>query len=60
MHHTNYNLYASLDPALEEPEVEAPADPTEEANPELKLEQDMFWCITPQSLTFILYLISAC
>jgi hypothetical protein len=34
MHHTNYSLRASLDPAHEEPEVEAPADPTEEAYPE--------------------------
>jgi hypothetical protein len=34
MHHTNYSLRASLDPAHEEPEVEAPADPTEESYPE--------------------------
>jgi hypothetical protein len=39
MHHTNYSLHASLDLAHEEPEVEAPADPTEEANPEPEPEQ---------------------
>jgi hypothetical protein len=34
MHHTNYSLHASLDPTREKPEVEASADPTDEANPE--------------------------
>jgi hypothetical protein len=53
MHHTNYSLRASLDPAHEEPEMEAPADPTEESNPEAEPEQDKPQCITPQSLTFI-------
>jgi hypothetical protein len=53
MQHTNYSLRASLDPAHEEPEVEALADPTEEANPEPGPEQRKFRCITPWSLTFI-------
>jgi hypothetical protein len=52
MHHTNYSLCASLDQAHEESEVEAPADPTEEANP--KPEQGKLWCIIQQSLTLIL------
>jgi hypothetical protein len=45
MHHTNYSLHASLEPTHEEPEVEAPADPTEEAN--LEPEQGKPRCITP-------------
>jgi hypothetical protein len=38
---------ASLDPAQEEPELEAQVDPTEEANPELEPEQGKSRCITP-------------
>jgi hypothetical protein len=53
MHLTNYSLCASLDPAHEEPEVEAPADPTEEANSEPEPKQGKPRCITPKSLTFI-------
>jgi hypothetical protein len=45
MHHTNYSVRVSLDPAHEEPKVEAPADPTKEANP--KPEQGHPQCITP-------------
>jgi hypothetical protein len=45
MHHTNYSLCTSLDPTDEVLEVEAPADPTEEANPEP--EQGKPLCITP-------------
>jgi hypothetical protein len=52
MHHANYSLLASLDPAHEEPEVEAQVDPTEETNPEP--EQGKPRCITPPSLTFTL------
>jgi hypothetical protein len=51
MHHTNYGLRASLDPAHEEPKVEALADPTEEANLKPEPEQGNPGCITPQSLT---------
>jgi hypothetical protein len=47
MHHTNYSLRASLDPAHDEPEGEAPTDPIEEANPEPKPEQGKPRCITP-------------
>jgi hypothetical protein len=50
VHHANYSLHASLDLAHEEPKMEAPTDPTEEANPEP--EQGKSRCITPQSLTF--------
>jgi hypothetical protein len=53
MHHTNYSLHASLDPAHEEPEVEAPANQTEEANPELEPEQGKPRCIPPNP--WILY-----
>jgi hypothetical protein len=52
VHHTNYRRHALLEPAHKEPEVEAPADPTEEANPEPKPEQGKPRCITPQSLPF--------
>jgi hypothetical protein len=39
MHDANYSLLASLDPAHEEPKVEAQVDSTEEANLELEPEQ---------------------
>jgi hypothetical protein len=39
MHHANYSILASLDPAHEEPEVEAQVNPIEEANPEPEPEQ---------------------
>jgi hypothetical protein len=39
MHHTNYSLFTSLDPAHKEPKAEAQVNPTEEANPELEPEQ---------------------
>jgi hypothetical protein len=45
MHYTNYSLHASLDPAHEEPEVDAPADPTKEANPEPDPNQSKPRCI---------------
>jgi hypothetical protein len=56
VHHANHSLFmCSLDPDCEEPELEAQAEQAEEANPEL--EQGMFRCITPQSLTlFDVYL----
>jgi hypothetical protein len=64
MHHANYSLLASLDPAHEEPEVEAQVDPTEETNPEPEPEQDKPRCIKPPSLSFvylcILFMILAC
>jgi hypothetical protein len=41
MHHDNYSLFASLDPAREEPKVEAQVDLTE---PEL--EHDKPQCFT--------------
>jgi hypothetical protein len=52
MHHANYSLLASLEPAHEELEVEAQVNPTEEANPEP--EQGKLRCTTPPSLTFVL------
>jgi hypothetical protein len=39
MHHANYSILASLDPAHEEPEVEAQVNPIEEANPKPEPEQ---------------------
>jgi hypothetical protein len=47
MHYSNYSLIASLDPAHEEPKVEAQVNPTEEAN--LEPEQGKPLCITPNS-----------
>jgi hypothetical protein len=46
MHHTKYSLRASLDPAHEESEVEAPTDPTDEANLEPEPDQGKPRCIT--------------
>jgi hypothetical protein len=39
MHHANYSLCASLDPAREEPKVEAQVDPTKETNLKPEPEQ---------------------
>jgi hypothetical protein len=54
LHHANYSRLASLDPVHEEPKLEAQVKQAEEANLEPELDQDKPWCITPQSLTFIL------
>jgi hypothetical protein len=48
----DYSLFASLDPAQEEPEVEAQVEQAEEANPEPEPEQGKPQCIKPPSLTF--------
>jgi hypothetical protein len=52
MHHVNYSLLALLDPAHEDPEVEAQVEQAEEANPEP--EQGKPPCITPNPLLLIL------
>jgi hypothetical protein len=54
VHHANLSLLASLDPAQEEPELEAQVGQAEEANPESEPEQGKPRYFTPLSLTFIL------
>jgi hypothetical protein len=58
MHYANISFVLhSLDPVNEEPELEVQAEqvPAKETN--LEPEQGKPWCITPQSLIFILNLI---
>jgi hypothetical protein len=61
VHHANISLLLySLDPVNEEPELEVQAEQVqaEETNPEPEQGKPRY--ITPQSLTYILNLISLC
>jgi hypothetical protein len=55
LHHANHSLLLhSLDPACEEPELEVQAEQAQVEEANSKPEQGKPWCITPQSLNFIL------